>query len=47
MPGMKDGILAWSAVAMVASFLATIAVAMWWTALPAFRARQQKSVSSQ
>ena len=25
----------WSAVAMVASFLATIAVAMWWTALPA------------
>ena len=25
----------WSAVAMVASFLATIALAMWWTALPA------------
>lgn len=25
----------WSAVAMVGSFLATIAVAMWWTALPA------------
>ena len=25
----------WSAVAMVASFLGTIAVAMWWTALPA------------
>jgi hypothetical protein len=25
----------WSAVAMVASFLVTIAVAMWWTALPA------------
>jgi len=27
--------LAWSAVAMVGSFLATIALAMWWTALPA------------
>ncbi len=26
---------AWSAVAMVASFLGTIALAMWWTALPA------------
>ncbi len=26
---------AWSAVAMVASFLVTIALAMWWTALPA------------
>jgi hypothetical protein len=26
---------AWSAVAMVTSFLATIALAMWWTALPA------------
>jgi hypothetical protein len=26
---------AWSAVAMVVSFLATIALAMWWTALPA------------
>jgi hypothetical protein len=26
---------AWSAVAMVGSFLATIALAMWWTALPA------------
>jgi len=25
----------WSAVAMVASFLCTIALAMWWTALPA------------
>ena len=25
----------WSAVAMVASFLGTIALAMWWTALPA------------
>jgi len=25
----------WSAVAMVVSFLATIAVAMWWTAVPA------------
>ncbi len=25
----------WSAVAMVGSFLATIALAMWWTALPA------------
>lgn len=30
--GLRVG---WSAVAMVASFLATIAVAMWWTALPA------------
>ena len=27
--------VAWSAVAMVVSFLATIALAMWWTALPA------------
>jgi hypothetical protein len=27
--------VAWSAVAMVGSFLATIALAMWWTALPA------------
>lgn len=27
--------VAWSAVAMVASFLVTIALAMWWTALPA------------
>ncbi len=27
--------IGWSAVAMVASFLATIAAAMWWTALPA------------
>jgi hypothetical protein len=27
--------VAWSAVAMVASFLGTIALAMWWTALPA------------
>lgn len=27
--------VAWSAVAMVASFLATIVAAMWWTALPA------------
>lgn len=27
--------IVWSAVAMVASFLGTIAVAMWWTALPA------------
>jgi hypothetical protein len=26
---------AWSAVAMLVSFLATIALAMWWTALPA------------
>jgi hypothetical protein len=25
----------WSAVAMVGSFLVTIALAMWWTALPA------------
>jgi hypothetical protein len=25
----------WSAIAMVGSFLATIALAMWWTALPA------------
>jgi hypothetical protein len=25
----------WSAVAMVGSFLGTIALAMWWTALPA------------
>ena len=30
--GLRVG---WSAVAMVVSFLATIAVAMWWTALPA------------
>lgn len=30
--GLRVG---WSAVAMVASFLVTIAVAMWWTALPA------------
>ena len=30
--GLRVG---WSAVAMIASFLATIAVAMWWTALPA------------
>ena len=30
--GLRTG---WSAVAMVGSFLATIAVAMWWTALPA------------
>jgi hypothetical protein len=30
--GLRVG---WSAVAMVASFLATIALAMWWTALPA------------
>ena len=30
--GLRVG---WSAVAMVASFLATIAAAMWWTALPA------------
>ena len=30
--GLRVG---WSAVAMAASFLATIAVAMWWTALPA------------
>lgn len=30
--GLRAG---WSAVAMVASFLATIAAAMWWTALPA------------
>ncbi|MBE0527828.1 MAG: hypothetical protein IH629_01320, partial [Thermoleophilia bacterium] len=30
--GLRAG---WSAVAMVASFLATIAMAMWWTALPA------------
>lgn len=30
--GLRVG---WSTVAMVASFLATIAVAMWWTALPA------------
>ena len=30
--GLRAG---WSAVAMVASFLCTIAVAMWWTALPA------------
>jgi hypothetical protein len=30
--GLRVG---WSAVAMVASFLGTIAVAMWWTALPA------------
>ena len=27
--------MGWSAVAMVGSFLATIALAMWWTALPA------------
>lgn len=27
--------VAWSAVAMVGSFLVTIALAMWWTALPA------------
>jgi hypothetical protein len=27
--------VAWSAVAMVGSFLGTIALAMWWTALPA------------
>lgn len=27
--------VAWSAVAMVASFLLTVAAAMWWTALPA------------
>jgi len=30
--GLRVG---WSAVAMVVSFLATIAAAMWWTALPA------------
>lgn len=30
--GLRVG---WSAVAMVASFLVTIAMAMWWTALPA------------
>jgi hypothetical protein len=30
--GLRVG---WSAVAMVGSFLATIALAMWWTALPA------------
>jgi hypothetical protein len=30
--GLRTG---WSAVAMVASFLVTIALAMWWTALPA------------
>ncbi len=30
--GLRVG---WSAVAMVASFLGTIALAMWWTALPA------------
>ncbi len=30
--GLRVG---WSAMAMVASFLGTIAVAMWWTALPA------------
>jgi hypothetical protein len=30
--GLRTG---WSAVAMVASFLVTIAMAMWWTALPA------------
>ena len=30
--GLRTG---WSAVAMVASFLGTIALAMWWTALPA------------
>lgn len=30
--GLRTG---WSAVAMVGSFLVTIAVAMWWTALPA------------
>jgi hypothetical protein len=30
--GLRAG---WSAVAMVASFLGTIALAMWWTALPA------------
>jgi hypothetical protein len=30
--GLRTG---WSAVAMVASFLGTIAMAMWWTALPA------------
>ncbi len=30
--GLRVG---WSAVAMVASFLVTIAAAMWWTALPA------------
>src|SRR5665647_1781453 len=30
--GLRRG---WSAVAMVVSFLATIAAAMWWTALPA------------
>jgi hypothetical protein len=30
--GLRAG---WSAVAMVASFLVTIAAAMWWTALPA------------
>jgi len=30
--GLRVG---WSAVAMVASFLATVAAAMWWTALPA------------
>jgi hypothetical protein len=30
--GLRVG---WSAVAMTASFLVTIAVAMWWTALPA------------
>ncbi len=30
--GLRTG---WSAVAMSASFLATIAMAMWWTALPA------------
>ncbi len=30
--GLRVG---WSAAAMVASFLATIAAAMWWTALPA------------
>jgi hypothetical protein len=30
--GLRTG---WSAVAMVASFLCTIALAMWWTALPA------------
>jgi len=30
--GLRVG---WSAVAMVVSFLATVAAAMWWTALPA------------